>query len=121
MKTRLILRGLSVWGHANLRTWEPEQLDTVAEVITAEIGHRQRTGNDSFSVRVATPAGLAGMQAHDGVIATRPLLVIDRFDFAHLWAWFESILVRCDGEDWPVCVERLRLYLDWEYDGYAER
>lgn len=120
MKTLLILRGLSAWGHPNLRTWQPEYPDNFAEVFSADIGHRRRPGNDTFSIRVATPAGLAGMESREGIIATRPLLVIDQFDYGHLWNWFESIIARCDAEDWMVCVERLRLFFDWEYDGFVE-
>ena len=120
VKTQLILRGLSVWGHPNLRTWVPEYPDNFAEVVSVDIGHRMGVGDDTFSIRVATPSGLAGMETHNGIIATGHLLVVDQFDYDHLWNWFESILIRCDSEDWTVCVGRLRRFLDWEYDNYIE-
>ncbi len=120
-KTQLILRGLSVWGHPNLRTWEPEYTDNFAEVISADIGHRRRAGNDTFSIRVATPAGLARLESHEGIIAMRPLLVVDKFDYDDVWNWFESIIARCDADDWDTCVVQLQHFLDWEYDSYVER
>ncbi len=119
LKTQLILRGLSAWGHPNLRTWQPEYPDNFTEVILVDIGHRSRAGNDTFSIRVATPAGLASLESRDGIIAMRPLLVMDQFNYDYLWSWFESITTRCDGGDWMVCVERLQRFLDWEYDGYT--
>jgi len=115
-----MLKGLSAWGQPNLRIWQPEDPECFAEVISAEIGHRSQQGGDMFSLRVATPSALAAMEAKNGIIATRPLLVVDRYDFDVLWQWFDDLLAREDGRNWRECVERLRRYLDWEYDNYSE-
>lgn len=48
VKTQLILRGLSVWGHPNLRNWEPECPDNFAEVVSVDIGHRKGVGMTLF-------------------------------------------------------------------------
>jgi len=120
-KPQLLLRTLSGWGQPNLRNWSPEDPETIAEWISADIGHRTRQGNDTFSIKVATPAGLKLLEANEGIIAMRPLLVIDRYDFGSLWRWFEATVARCDGPDWSACVEKLRLYFNWEYDDYVER
>lgn len=86
VNTKLILRGLSAFGQPNLCNWQPEYPGNFAEVISADIGHRRRVGNDTFSIRVATPAGLAGMESREGIIAMRPLLVMDKFDYDYLWS-----------------------------------
>lgn len=116
MKTSLVVHSLSTWEHPNLRLWSPPDPSVVAETVTAQIGHRKSKGSDLFTVRVATPKGLASLTARDGILATRPLLVMERFDYDDLFRWFEATLATCDGDEWKVCVEKLRRHLDWEYD-----
>ena len=120
-KTRLVIHSLSTWEHPKLRVWQPADPTTFAETITAAIGHRTRAGSDDFSLKVATPKGLATMPARAGIIATRPLLVMERYDYDELWQWCEETLARCDGADWKECVEKLRLYFTWEYENYTEQ
>ncbi|MBP6997846.1 MAG: hypothetical protein KBB39_17055 [Phycicoccus sp.] len=119
-RTQLILHGLSTFDVPHLRGWQPDDPDRFAEVIWIDIGHRSTRGSDQFTLRVATPAGLAGLQAHRGVVATRPLLVMDRYDYGDLWRWLEDVVTTCDGPDWRECVKRLRRYFDWEYDDMTE-
>jgi hypothetical protein len=121
MTSRLVIRFVGVQGNQNLRGWTPESPTDFAELVTLAIGFGARPGTDDFSIRVATPAGLAGLPARDGIIATRPLLVVDRYDFGELWSWLEATVQGCEAGTWPECVERLRRYFSWEYDGYDAR
>jgi len=120
MKGKLVIRSVSVWGHPNIRTWMPADPDRMAETVSLDIGERSKDAADTFTIRVATPAGLAGLEARDGIIAIRPLLIMQRYDFGDLWRWLEQTVAKCEEKSWPASVECLRRYFDWEYDGYEE-
>jgi hypothetical protein len=116
-----IIKAVGVWGHPNIRTWQPDDPAVFAEVVSLDIGPKSSKAADSFSIRVATPAGLANLDSKDGIIAVRPLLVMDRYDYDNLWRWLDEKVSECDAETWPGCVEKLRLYFGWEYDNYTLR
>jgi hypothetical protein len=120
MTCNIVIRSVSVWGHPNIRTWEPDDPDRIAEIVSLDIGERSKNAADSFWIRVATPAGLSTLEARDGILATRPLLIMRRYDFADLWRWLERTVAECKGETWTASVERLRRYFGWEYDDYKE-
>lgn len=119
------IRSAGIWGHPNLRTWEPEDPDVVAESLIVDIGPKARgkvdQGNvkkaDMFTLRVATPRGLETLEYKDGILATRPLLVMRRYDYDDLWRWLERTVASCEAETWRECVEKLQRYFHWEYDG----
>ena len=119
-KGGLVIRSVSVWGHPNIRTWEPDDPDTIAEIVTVEIGERSKDLADQFMVKVATPPGLATLELRDGIIATRPLLVMKRYDFDGLWRWLERTVADCEQDSWTHSVEMLQRYFRWEYEGYKE-
>lgn len=114
----LIIRSVGVGSHANIRMWQPEDPSIVAEDVYVSIGLKSKKGADIFHIRIATPAGLATLEDHQGIIATRPLLVMRRYTFDDLWHWLERTVTSCEEETWPSCVEKLKLYFGWEYDGY---
>lgn len=120
MKGRLVIRSVFVWGHPNIRTWEPDDPGTIAELVSLDIGERSKSSADTFSIRVATPAGLSTLEARDGILATRPLLIMERYDFGNLWRWLERTVAECEADTWLASVENLRRYFAWEYDGYKE-
>ena len=121
-----VIKSVSVWGHPNIRTWEPEDPNKIAEVVFIDMGPRSgKTGSvkaaNTFYIRVATPNGLTTLEAKDGILATRPLLIMQRYDFNNLWNWLEKTVATCEADTWPACVDKLRLYFDWEFSNYQER
>jgi hypothetical protein len=114
---KLVIHSVACWGHPNIRTWEPEDPEDVAEEMTLDIGPKGKQGADSFVIRVATPKGLSRLPAKDGIIATRPLLVMERYDYTGLWAWLEKTVASCERETWPACADALRVFFRWEYEG----
>lgn len=113
---KLVIRSAAVWGCPNLRQWQPDDPNTIAELVFIDIGPKGKQGADTFTLRVATVAGLAKLDAKDGIVATRPLLVMNRYDFADLWAWLERTVTSCEADSWTACVENLRRYFAWEYE-----
>lgn len=119
-KGALVIRSVSVWGHPNIRTWQPDDPEKIAETVTVEIGERSKDSADQFTIRVATPAGLAMLEARDGIVAMRPVLVMARYDFQDLWRWLETTVVHCERDSWTHSVEMLQRYFQWEYEDYKE-
>jgi hypothetical protein len=121
MKTHLIVHSVYTGDCPNLRIWVPDDPANIAEFIAVNIGHRsKKSGSDTFSIRVATPLGLMGLEACKGIIAARPLLVMEEYSYNDLWAWVESIIELCDSPNWQECVDKLRMYFEWEYENYVE-
>ncbi len=113
---KLIIKSVFTWEHPNLRTWEPLDPENIAETISIDIGSDKTKGADTFSIRIATPKGLSNLESRDGIIAVRPLIVIDRYDYNYLWSWLVKTVKSCEADTWLSSVEKLRLYFDWEYD-----
>jgi hypothetical protein len=116
--SRLVIRAAWVGEHGKLETWAPDDETKFAVFVTLAIGFSRSQGANEFSIRVATPLGLDELTPHGGVIATRPLLVVERYDHAALRRWLETTVTACEGGTWNDCVERLRRHFSWEYDGY---
>jgi hypothetical protein len=115
---RLIIRSVSIWGHPNIRTWEPIDPTCFAETVNVDIGSESKKGADRFSIRLATPAGLSKLDSHNGIIAVRPLLIVDSYDYDTLWRWLTETVKSCEAETWNSSIDKLRIYFDYEYDDY---
>jgi len=92
----------------------------VANDVEITIGSKSLKGADIFTIRLVTPAGLETLGSKMGIIATRPLLIMEEYDYENLWNWMEKTLSSCEGETWLDCVAKLKNYFDWEYDDYKE-
>jgi hypothetical protein len=51
LKLKLVINSVSVWGHPNIRTWEPDDPKTIAEIVTLDIGPKSKKWSNSFSLR----------------------------------------------------------------------
>ena len=54
---KLLIHSVSLWGHGNIRTWEPADPGHFAELVFVDIGQKGKKGSDTFTIRVATPSG----------------------------------------------------------------
>jgi len=81
---KLIIRSVFTWEHANIRTWEPFEPKVIADTVNVDIGPTTEKGSDAFNIKIATPAGLSGLDSRDGIIAVRSLLIIDSYDYNNL-------------------------------------
>lgn len=115
---KLVIHSIHVQSGENLRTWSPENDQIVSEFLYISIGEKGRKGADGFSIRIATPEALQQLMPENGVLASRPLLVVKRYSFDELWMWLSNVVSSCEGETWIECVDNLRVYFDWEFDGY---
>ena len=114
---KLAIHNVWTWDCANLRIWEPADPSSLATTINVDIGAKGRPGTDTFQLRIATPQGLMNIESRDGIIAIRPLLVLQRYDFSAVWRWLQATVEQCEADSWLDCVAKLRRWFDWEYDG----
>lgn len=117
---KLVIRSVGTSAHPNLRTWEPDDREDIATIVIIEIGPRNGKGGDTFMLRLATPEGLRALNADDGVIASRGVLIVPGYDYPELSRWLERTVASCEADTWPQCVEKLRRWFRWEYDDYQE-
>lgn len=76
--------------------------------------------SDTFTLMVATPAGLATLEPKDGILlANRKLVVMGRYDFDDLWRWLEKTIASCEAATWSECVDNLRRHFHWEFESFA--
>ncbi|NRD48754.1 hypothetical protein D7Y04_32265 [Corallococcus sp. AB038B] len=74
--------------------------------------------SDTFSVMLATPAGLDTLEPKDGILLSgSKLVVMRRYDFDELWRWLELTIASCEGPTWEEGVDKLRVHFHWEFEG----
>ena len=113
---RIVIKGIEGSSHGKLRGYMPDDPAVFHEFVAVKIGEKPGKGADDFFIRVATPAGLAALEDQQGVIASRPLLVMREYNFEDLMTWLDSTVSSCQGDSWSASVEKLRRFFDWEYD-----
>ncbi|WP_286968842.1 Imm8 family immunity protein [Flavobacterium sp. UBA4854] len=119
---KLALYSACVGDFINLRKWQPENEEVISELINLEIGIKNKKGSDGFTFTLVTPQGFQLLLREKGIIATRrPLLIVERYNFDHIWNSLEEIIASCQDDSWSLCVEKLKKYFDWEYDNYKEK
>lgn len=111
------IKSVALWGHGDVRRWRPPDPSCVAEELFVDIGPKGNKKSDSFRIRVATPAGLEALEDRDGVIAVSPLLILRRFDVSTILKWLDQTAAKCEAPSWAECVEKLKVYFGWEYQG----
>lgn len=99
--------------HANIRTFEPPNPEDVCITVYLSVGPRGGEVLDWFSMRVATPAGLARVEPTDGIVAAGHLLVMQTFELARLWSWLEKTVESCAAGTWNESINRLRHHFHW--------
>jgi hypothetical protein len=112
---KLVIKGIETGLQHNLRTWQPEDPEVFAQIVAVEIGTKPGKGADTFTIRIATPAGLSRLDDKDGILAERPLLVIRRYDYEVIWSWLEKTVASCQADTWERSVENLRYHFNWEH------
>ncbi|WAM25153.1 Imm8 family immunity protein [Myxococcus sp. NMCA1] len=109
----------------NIRDWVPDDPDAVVAFMFIEIGPRTRgkgaldqvKKSDTFTIMVATPAGLNTLEPKDGILlSSRKLVVMHRYDLDDLWRWLERTVASCEAAIWEECVDKLRAHFHWEFE-----
>lgn len=112
---KLSIRSVGVWGCANIRSWKPREPGVITEDVLVDVGKANAGSADTFVVRLATPDGLKTLEERDSILATRPILVVRRYDWAVVETWLENVVSSCESDSWSECVANLRLHFTWEF------
>jgi len=115
-KFKPIIYSIYTNDHVSLRKWAPENDDIVAKSINFDVGGKGKTERSTFSILVATPRGLQTLTPKSGILASHPLVVMDRYNFNFLFQWLEETVSSCEADSWFQCVDRLKVYFNWESD-----
>ncbi|AVS77653.1 hypothetical protein C8234_05890 [Paracidovorax avenae] len=117
---RLEIKNVSVGDETPLDKWFPENRKIIFKIICVDIGEIKKKNSDRFFIKIATPDGLKQVESVGNIVTSRPLLIVKEYDFTSILEWIGRVINSCEGETWRECVEKLRFYFDWEFDGYKE-
>jgi hypothetical protein len=102
-----------------LYSWEPTTNADVIFLVEMEIGEAGVVGADLFQVVVATPEALrANSKTTTNIIRERSTLVVSNYDWQETQKTIESIVRKCEAENWIISTLNLQRYFKWEYEDY---
>ena len=102
-----------------LHSWEPTTNAEVYFLVEMEIGEAGVDGADLFQVVVATPEALrAKSKIGMNTIRDRSTLVVSNYDWQEIEKSLETIVLKCESENWATSTLSLQRYFKWEYEDY---
>lgn len=102
-----------------LYSWEPTTNADVFFLVEMEIGEAGVDGADLFQVVIATPEALrANSQPDTNTIRDRSTLVVSNYDWQETQKTIESIVRKCEAENWVKSTLNLQRYFKWEYEDF---
>ena len=117
-KIELELRSLGS-PDVEFHAWEPSTNAEVFFLVEMEIGEAGVDGTDLFQVVVATPEALRAKSKAEAItIRERSTLVVSNYDWHEIKKSLESIVRKCESENWAVSTLKLQRYFNWEYEDY---
>lgn len=119
------IQSVGIADSPNVRKWDPDDPDVVITFAFINVGPRTRgkgaldqvKKSDTFTIMVATPAGLDTLEPKDGILlSSRKLVVMRRYDVDALCRWLERTVASCEAATWEDCVDKLRAHFHWEFE-----
>ncbi|WP_086846907.1 immunity 8 family protein [Amycolatopsis kentuckyensis] len=98
-------------------TYVPEDPERFMFLVQLIAGPAGEPGEESFDFEVCSPGWLAE-QARGGPVSGRHHVIVGRFDWPALVAYFEDLVARCTGADWAEVAAKLSRYGHWEFEDY---
>lgn len=100
--------------YADLQWFEPVDPEVVNFELFFEASEPHSRATDWFSIRVATPKGLATYPVNpDGMIAAGKMLIIPRYDYWTIRQWVENMVSRCERDTRDETIAELRTIFNW--------
>jgi hypothetical protein len=93
---------------------DPERFVFLVQMIAGPAGE---AGEESFQFEVCSPGWLRE-QARSGPVSGRHYVIVDRFDWPALRAYFDDLVAGCTGADWSEVTAKLSRYGLWEFEDY---
>ena len=99
--------------------WEPLNNSDVFFLVEIAIGEAGVKGSDVFQIVVATPEGLrARSRVGEFTIRERCTLIVSNYNWAEIKKSLETIVRKCEGENWSTSTLNLQRFFNWEYEDY---
>jgi hypothetical protein len=115
---RARLKGLVSPDVADLEDWLPDEPDRFGFYLQVSIGPADAEGEEGFGSTVCSPQWFAQRLNGADVICGEHTMLMRRYDYGALVRYVERRCHRCVGETWVDIVNELRLFGQYEFDGY---
>jgi hypothetical protein len=95
---------------------DPKRFSFLVQMVAGPLGEE---GEESFQFEVCTPGWLSDRIEHDGPTNGRHYVIVNHFHWPTLRNYFERLVTRLWGTDWPEVVTKLSRYGHWEFEDYT--
>jgi hypothetical protein len=102
----------------NLEQYAPDAPDRFLLQIRAIVGPKGAPGEESFDIRVCTPAWLADVCEAEGFVVGRHYVVVAKYDFAALKSVVTKLIESCSGNSWQEVAQKVARIGYWEFEDY---
>jgi len=87
-------------------------------LITALVGPRGESTQESFDIVVCTPKWLLSKYDETEIILGKNKLIVLKFDMERILARIKKLFENCEGKDWNEIAVRLSRIGHWEFENY---
>lgn len=94
---------------------DPDDVDVWITVIASPAGE---PGEESFQLRVRSPASLAKELYQWGPLHERHMVVVARWDPHQIRSFIDRLFTEVEGRDWNEVGEKLSRVGYWEFEDY---
>ena len=116
---RPVVRGVHSPDVHDLGEWAPPP-GPFAILVQLFVGTAADEGQDSFDVVVCNAEWVTERAMTDHVVSLRHHVVVDRFDWRAVRAYFEKRLSAIEGADWSELAGKLGRLGLWEFEDYRD-
>nr|WP_264086351.1 immunity 8 family protein [Amycolatopsis lexingtonensis] len=99
-------------------SYVPEDPECFMFLVQLIAGPAGEPGEESFCFEVCSAGWLRARARQEGPITGRHHVVVDRFDWPALVAYFDGLVTGCGGADWHEVTAKLSRYGLWEFEDY---
>lgn len=86
--------------------------------IRVLVGPRGSVGEESFDLKICTPAYLADLCEKHGFVIGRHYLIVDNYHFPFLRDLITKLVERCTGDSWEEVATKVARLGYWEFEDY---
>jgi hypothetical protein len=103
----------------SIESLRPASNEEVYLFLELAIGRADETGEEKFTLTIATPEALVA-RANDGacILADRAILIVREFNWRAIRSHIEEILKKCEAPTLHDAIPLLQRYFRWEYEDY---
>ena len=101
-----------------LEAYKPGEPENFSLILRLIIGPTDQPGEESFDIRVCTPASLLDECAANGFVLGRHRLIVSNYDPSLIMNAVRKLVASCSGLTWAEVGAKLARIAYWESEGY---